>query len=125
MALGSKAFRCRGPLEVRLDRDRTCALLDFPPADVDEGRDELAAVLGVPHAVAYAIDDEQRDLADAPGAVRPQVRRSSASSTTTTLISAERLSTAGRCGRSMAATSHSRSAMVATTPSARGAHCER
>jgi len=24
---------------------------------VDEGRDELAAVLGIPHAVAYAIDE--------------------------------------------------------------------
>jgi agmatinase len=44
--------------------------LDFPPADVDEGRDALAAVLGIPHGVAYAIDDEQRDLADAPAAVR-------------------------------------------------------
>lgn len=44
--------------------------LGFPPVEDDGPHDALAAVLGVPHGVAYAIDDEQRDLANAPSAVR-------------------------------------------------------
>lgn len=41
--------------------------LGFPAADADGA---LAAVLGIPHGVAYEVDDEQRDLANAPAAVR-------------------------------------------------------
>jgi hypothetical protein len=44
--------------------------LDFPAADVDGGRETLAAVLGLPHGVTCALDDEQRDLPEAPAAVR-------------------------------------------------------
>ena len=44
--------------------------LGFPPADPDALGDALAAVLGIPHGVAYEVDDEQRDLANAPSAVR-------------------------------------------------------
>jgi hypothetical protein len=47
--------------------------LDFPAADLDGGRETLAAVLGIPHGVAYALGDEQRDLAGAPAAVRAGV----------------------------------------------------
>ncbi len=44
--------------------------LDCPAPDVGAVRGTLAAVLGIPHGVAYALDDEQRDLADGPAAVR-------------------------------------------------------
>jgi agmatinase len=44
--------------------------LDFPAPDLDDGGETLAAVLGIPHGVAYSLNDEQRDLAGAPAAVR-------------------------------------------------------
>jgi agmatinase len=44
--------------------------LGFPPAGADGGENALAAVLGIPHGVAYEVDEEQRDLANAPSAVR-------------------------------------------------------
>ncbi len=44
--------------------------LDCPAPDVGAVRGTLAAVLGIPHGVAYVLDDEQRDLADGPAAVR-------------------------------------------------------
>lgn len=44
--------------------------LDLPPADGHDRAAPLAAVLGIPHGVPYEVDDEQRDLASAPAAVR-------------------------------------------------------
>jgi agmatinase len=45
--------------------------LGLPAPLAADGFNEIgAAFLGVPHGVAYAVDDEQRALADAPAAVR-------------------------------------------------------
>jgi agmatinase len=49
--------------------------LGLPAVLEADGFDEIgAAFLGIPHGVAYAVDDEQRALGDAPAAVRSASR---------------------------------------------------